>query len=418
MNSRPSSSLARIKLLAVMEPKTVTGAAKNMLEFCNGARELRAALSDLPAIDTSIVTFERGPKTAIAAGQARDSGAGGADRSPNEFVITARQMGLEVDIIPERARFDLSVISALRRIVELREPDIILTHHVKSHIVMRLSKLWKEYPWIAFHHGYTRTQPRERIYNRLDRLSLPKADRVITVCEAFARELTNLTGVPRERMHVQHNSIRPEPRANRAKAQALREQLEIASNEKVVLSIGRLSLEKGHIDLLRAFRRLDEVNPGLRGKLVFVGDGPERERLFVAARSFGLAETVIFPGQIRNVQPFYALADVMVLPSHSEGSPYVLLEAMVAKIPIVSTAVGGVPEMVEDQVSGLLVPVRDPNAMAAAIGRVLTDPELARKLTTNASTLVSTRYSPETYVRSLVAIYDEVISTSAKRRAG
>src|SRR6185436_12840002 len=140
--------------------------------------------------------FERGPTSAMTSGQTRDSDDTIEVQSPNEFVTAARQSGVEVDVIPERTRFDLRVISDLRRIVALRRPHLILTHHVKSHLVMRLSKLWQDYPWIAFHHGYTKTQSRERIYNRMDRLSLPKADRVVTVCEAFARELTRLAGVP------------------------------------------------------------------------------------------------------------------------------------------------------------------------------------------------------------------------------
>lgn len=411
MNSQSSSAISRIKLLAVMEPKTITGAAKSMLEFCHAARELREQLPDLPAIEISIVTFERRPKPVSAAGRFRDVSASSLNQSPNEFVAAARGMGLHVDIIPERGRFDLRVIPALRQFVSLRAPDIILTHHVKSHFVMRLSKLWKEYPWIAFHHGYTKTQPRERIYNRMDRLSLPKADQVITVCEAFARELTSVAGVPHKRIHVQHNSIRAEQVTSLKEAQALRDQLDIPRDSKVMLSVGRLSSEKGHIDLVAAFRHLREINPEIKSTLVIVGEGPERERLAVATRSFGLSNFVIFAGPIHDVKPFYAAADVVVLPSHSEGSPYVLLEAMAAKVPFVATAVGGVPEMVADGQNALLVPACDPRAMAAAIARVLTDPELARTLTDNASALVATRYAPETHLRSLVQLYRSVLST-------
>src|SRR6266850_733020 len=186
MNSRVSSSISKNRLLAVMGPKTVTGAAKSMIDFCRGARDLNAKLHGSMSIETSIATFERARRPAPKLNDAKD---GSAEQSPSEFVAAARKIGLEVDIIPERAPFDLRVIPALRKIVKLRAPDIILTQHVKSHFIMRLSKLWQEYPWIAFHHGYTRTVPRERIYNRMDRLSLPKADRVITVCEAFAHEL-------------------------------------------------------------------------------------------------------------------------------------------------------------------------------------------------------------------------------------
>jgi glycosyltransferase involved in cell wall biosynthesis len=398
-----------------MEPKTVTGAAKNMLDFCRATSSLSTKFPGSTAIETSIATFERARHPAPNLSESKESDASHVDQSPNEFVAAARELGLQVDIIPERAPFDLRVIPALRQIVKLRSPDIILSQHVKSHFVVRLSKLWKEYPWIAFHHGYTRTLSRERIYNRMDRLSLPKADRVITVCEAFARELTNVAGVSRERIHVQHNSIRPEPAGSTEEAKVLRTRLGIGKDETLLLSVGRLSREKAHIDLLSAFKHLRESNPATKLILVIVGEGPERTSLATAAASFGLSECVIFVGQVGNVQPYYAAADVVVLPSHSEGSPYVLLEAIAAKVPIVATAVGGVPEMVENEESALLVPARDPRSMATAISRVLTDPELARKLIANGSTLISTRYSPETYVRSLLEIYREVISTSTKR---
>jgi glycosyltransferase involved in cell wall biosynthesis len=131
--------------------------------------------------------------------------------------------------------------------------------------------------------------------------------------------------------------------------------------------------------------------------------------LEAAARSRGIHADVIFTGQVNDVQPFYAAADVFVLPSHSEGSPNVLLEAMAANLPIVATAVGGVPEIVENNESALLVPANDPNAMTAAIARLLREEDLGRRLTTNAAELVASRYAPGQYVRSLAEIYLEVI---------
>jgi glycosyltransferase involved in cell wall biosynthesis len=111
---------------------------------------------------------------------------------------------------------------------------------------------------------------------------------------------------------------------------------------------------------------------------------------------------------------------VLALPSHSEGSPNVLLEAMAAGLPVVATRVGGVPEIVAHEESALLVDARDPQAFAAAVGRVLTDGELARALAARAGALAATRFSPESYRHSLVEIYRELISSpeaSAKARA-
>jgi glycosyltransferase involved in cell wall biosynthesis len=248
-----------------------------------------------------------------------------------------------------------------------------------------------------------------RLYNRLDRWSLPHADRLISVCRAFAEELTESTGVASDKISVQHNAIQRSPTASTATVAALRQRLGIGDSERVVLSVGRLSREKAHLDLIEACQRLRKTNPAVAFKLIIVGDGPERSRLEAAVESKECRATVIFTGQVSDTHPFYAIADVFVLPSHSEGSPNVLLEAMAANLPIVATEVGGVPEMVADNKSALLVPPNDPSSLADAIERLLADKVLAQRLATNAGTLVQTRFDPENYARALLKIYREVI---------
>ena len=385
--------LPGLKILAVVEATTVNAVGKNVLDFYEAARELNQRNSILPAVEVSIATFDR-----TASGQA-----------PNEFVASARAIGVHVDVISERGRFDRHIIRVLREIAEEQDPDIIVTHSVKSHFVILRSGLWRALPWVAFHHGYTSTDLKMRFYNLFDRRSLPKADRVITVCEAFAQELAAKKRVPRDRISVQHNSIRPHRGASSEEVESLRKQLAVKSDERIVLAVGRLSKEKAHFDLIRAFKLLCERNPQFSARLIIVGEGPERERLEAAANASGIRERIIFAGQLRNVQPYYAIADVLANSSHSEGSPYVLLEALATGLPIVATAVGGVPEMLKDEESALLVPARDDRAMLDAMARILVDPSLAQKLKTNASALVVTRFSPDTYVRTLTEIYRKVI---------
>jgi len=217
-------------------------------------------------------------------------------------------------------------------------------------------------------------------------------------------------GVRREQIHVQHNSIRPEPAVNVEEIRALKKDLGIKDGERMILTVGRLSKEKAQMDLLRAYKNLSETHREIDARLVIVGDGPEREPLEAATASLGLGERVMFAGQVNNVQVYCAAADVLVNSSHSEGSPYVLLEAMAAGLPIVATAVGGVPEMIENNETALLVPAGEPQAMADAIARVLNDEQLAQRLSGNASASVALRFSPENYVRSLVEIYGQLLS--------
>lgn len=396
---------SKLKILAVVEATTVNAVAKNMFEFHRAANELAQQSAGFPVVELSLVTFDRGVGASGAV--ARPAGRAPSD---NEFVVAAREAGIEVDVIPERGRFDRSVIRTLRKIVELRSPDVIVTHQVKSHFLMNVSHLGQKYPWVAFNHGYTTTDRKMLLYNRLDRWSLPKADRVVTVCNAFAQKLVKM-GVPRERIHIQHNSIRPEPAVNVEEMHALRRRFGVEEGARMILTVGRLSKEKAQIDLLHAFKKLSETHGEINARLVIVGDGPESKPLEAAAAALGLGDRVIFAGQVNNVQAYFAAADVLVNPSHSEGSPYVLLEAMAAGLPIVATAVGGVPEMVENNETALLVSASDPHAMADAIARMLSDEKLAGQLADNASKLVSSRFSPEAYVRSLTEIYRAVINS-------
>jgi len=381
-----------LKILSVVEATTVNAVGKLVLDFHVTARELAASDTDFPAVAGSVVTFDRA-----------------ANAQPNEFILAAKDAGVEIDIIPERRKFDLSVLPALKRVAADRGPDVIVTNSVKSHFLLWRTRLWQKYPWVAFHHGYTTTDSKMRLYNRFDRWSLPKADVVVTVCKAFARELTTVARVPAERIRVQHNAIRPAPPPAAEDVRAWRKRLEIADDQRVILSIGRLSKEKAHADLIEAFKQLCEVNPDLNSKLLLVGDGPERETLTAAAEARGIAGRVVFTGQVKDVGPFYALADLFVLSSHSEGSPNVLLEAMAVNVPVVATSVGGVPEIVENEKSALLVSAKDPIALATAIARVLRDSNLGLRLAENAAAVIAKNHTPEQYVYALIKIYDDAI---------
>ncbi len=185
----------------------------------------------------------------------------------------------------------------------------------------------------------------------------------------------------------------------------------------MILAIGRLSKEKAHTDLVAAVALLKERKPEAPVCLVIVGEGPERAIIEQAVRSAGLQDVVKMPGHVSDVREFYESADVMVISSVSEGSPNVLLEAMAAGVPIVTTAVGGIPEIVSDREHALLVPPRDPAAMAEAIDSVLSNPDAAEKLAIAARTLAATEYSPEGRARSLVELYRSVLRQLASKKA-
>jgi glycosyltransferase involved in cell wall biosynthesis len=393
-----SATRDTIRLTSIVEASTLTGPARNILDFCRVVRDWEEKRECRPRVQVSILTFK-------LRGLNRDSG---MTQTPTPFVRAAREFGVPVEEIEERFRFDPRVLAKLRLALTRRPPDIIETHSVKSHFLARLLGAPQLCSWIAFHHGYTTTDLKMRIYNQADRWSLRASNGVISLCAAFVQQL-KAAGVGDERIHVVRSSIRPDwgtglpPEA----AEALRGRYGVKPNERVVLSVGRLSEEKGHVELVKAIAQLSRSR-AIPTRLIIVGDGPERGTLERTARSLRIADRVLLAGHIDQVDLCYKLADVFVLPSYTEGSPVALLEAMVSRTPVVATAVGGVPEMITAD-SGLLVPPRRPDLLGNAIVRLLTDRELGVRLAANAHATAVQNYRPEVRARRLLDVYKEVI---------
>jgi glycosyltransferase involved in cell wall biosynthesis len=275
-----------------------------------------------------------------------------------------------------------------------------------------LSGVGRGRPWIAFHHGHTRSAFRLRIYHGLDRWSLRFPDQITAVSQAFAGQLA-AQGIRQEKIAVLHNSVElpsTASGADAARVEATRSRLGIQPADRVILAVGRLSKEKAHADLVAALASLLRLKPELRVQLLILGEGPERANLEDAVRVAGLQAVVKMPGHVNDVSEYYEIADLMAISSVSEGSPNVLLEAMAAGVPVVATAVGGIPEIAKDREQALLVPPRDPEAMARAIAVLLSNRDTADKLATAARSLAATKYSPEQRALWLVGLYESVLA--------
>ncbi len=395
-----SSSNRVIRVLAIVEGTAVSGPAKNIFEFCR----VSGGLAARPVVSTSVATFVRVAK------DGRKPRAG-----PNQILDAATAAGLEVHSIPERFPFDPKIIPGLRNLVKRLDPDIIQTHHIKSHFLVRLSGLVRLYRWIAFHHGYTSEGIKMRVYDQLDRWSLRVPSQVVTVCEPFKRQLVSC-GVPPSRIVVLHNSISVDwlngrdQRDTAASTAAQNFSNSWRGHEPVVLAVGRLSGEKAFTDLIVAMDHLRRLRRDLLVQLLIVGDGPERGRIERAIRDLNLEDRITLPGHVQDVRPYYRQADVLAISSVSEGSSNVLLEAMAAGVPVVATSVGGIPEIVADKETGLLVPPSDPKAMASAINLLFSNRDLAKTLACNALELVRKWHSPQDRARFLLELYEQVLT--------
>lgn len=392
-------SVASLRVLSIVEGTWITGPIKPLVMFARLARE---ATRETPPVDLRLLTTAR-----LAPGQTEPA---------NALIDSVRAAELHIDVIHERRAWDPRVIGGMSAAIQAWRPHIVETHQVKCHFLLAQALLWsglrRDFAWIAYHHGYTKATLKLTLYEELDRWTLRRADHVVTVCKPFADHLAR-RGVNPAHLSVISNAIERKPAPSHDELQRLREQMDLRTDDRVILAIGRLSPEKGHRHLLEAFGRLHSA-AAARTHLIIVGDGPERANLEQQSAPF--RNRVHFAGHQQNVWPYYFIADVFALPSLTEGSPLVLFEAMAANAAIVSTRVGGVPETIADEQSGLLVAPGDPVALAAAISRVLQDAALREKLSSEA-TQASARYSPEQYRQRLTGLYEEVLGRQRHTRA-
>jgi glycosyltransferase involved in cell wall biosynthesis len=191
---------------------------------------------------------------------------------------------------------------------------------------------------------------------------------------------------------------------------AARAKLGIPASKKVVVFVGYLCPEKGLEHLLAAMKQL--VNDDTI--LYLVGDGVLREQLQAQAVRFDLGNTCVFVGQRPHseIAAWLSAADCFVLPSVAEGFPLVIVEAMASRAPIVATAVGGIPEIVRHEHTGLLVPPRDPGALANAMNRILCDRDFADVMAARAK-LVASRFTWNNNAQQTLAAYKETVAEVA-----
>lgn len=245
----------------------------------------------------------------------------------------------------------------------------------------------------------------------IDRILSPLAARVVAVSHSVAEFCVAQMGFRRRQVVVIHNPLPRKVRAvDEAVLDSLRRDYHLPSGVPVVGSVTRFYPVKGTSFLLDAFARILRTMP--ESYLLLVGDGPERATLEAQARSLGIQGRVIFAGFREDIEEHLRLFNVAVLPSLREGLPLAGIEALSAGVPLVASRVGGLPELVADGRTGLLVEAGDAAAIADAVLRILQDPELEKYLRTQ-SLIEARRFSMETFVTRMERTYREAAEAGA-----
>ena len=242
----------------------------------------------------------------------------------------------------------------------------------------------------------------------LNRRTYRWMDRIIAVSEDIADRLRKI-GVDGDKIRVVYNGVdeRFQPRDQGE----MRRHLSLPSDRLVVLFVGLLAPVKGLSVLLQALQRIDME----RVECVLVGEGPMEAELRIAANAAGLAERVRFVGAqpSGDIPDWLNAADLLVLPSYSEGRPNVVLEAQACALPVLATRVGGTPELIVDGKTGLLVESEDAEGLAAGLSRLLGDQQLRQRLgRAGREQLAASGLTWEASARRVKAIYEELLEAA------
>ncbi len=330
-------------------------------------------------------TFYGGPERQIL-GLCR--ALGNADRSTvasfaeggrcRAFLAKARRQGAETAEIERDTPRLRAAVADVAAELERRKIDVLLCNGYKANLLGRLAARRVGVPAVAVSRGWTGENWRVRLYEAIDRLNLRWMDRVVCVSEAQARKARRAGARP-DRVRVIYNAVdaeRFEDMDPTCRAELLR--CFPAPPRRIVGAAGRLSGEKGFGVLVAAAERVVRRDPTV-GFIVF-GEGACRPRLVRQIQKAGLDGAFVLAGFRSDLDRLLPCFDLLALPSFTEGMPNVVLEAFAAGVPVVSTAVGGAPELVEQGASGFLVPPGDPKALADRILEALASEEGLRDM--------------------------------------
>jgi len=319
--------------------------------------------------------------------------------------------GVPVTRIPIHSHLDFGVIRRIRAALRPLAPQIVHTHllHADLYGLLAALRLPGRPLRITSRHNddvFRRRLPFRLLNAALWRFVLTGG---IGISDAVTRFCLAVENAPPGKIHTIHYGLPfPLPLIDRKAVRAeLRGALNLPADTVLIGGVGRLIEQKGYTYALQAFALLERDFPA--AQLVLIGDGPLKTPLHAEARRLGLARRVHFMGWRADAAALMAGLDVFVMPSLWEGFGLVLLEAMASGLPIVATAVSAIPEIVVEGETGLLVPPRDPAALAAALRVLLADPALARHFGLLGEDRLEEHFSADGMITAVVEWYHALL---------
>ena len=319
--------------------------------------------------------------------------------------------GHEVHGVTMRGEIDPVAILRLARHVGNVRPDVVHLHTSHAHTLGAVAAKLAGRPAVVVSRRVDFSIFRHSFLGLNAVKYRAGIDRIVCVSEAV-RDVLRRDGLEDARLRVVRSAVDPD-RIRRAPPVEVRALLEVPPSARIVLAVGALVPHKGHRHLVEACPKLVAAVPDVH--VVIAGEGPLRSSLEELARALWVAPRVHLVGRVDGVEGWLPSADVFCMPSVEEGLGTSVLDAMAAGVPVVGTRAGGIPEMVRDGVEGLLVAPADPEALAAALLRLLLAP--AARARTGAAPVrrVDDAFRVDRMVSETLAVYEDVIRERASR---
>jgi len=333
---------------------------------------------------------------------------GNPGQADKEIERQARNRGLKVVCLRTRAGLNPFAMYQLLATARSNAADILHSHGYKGNILVgcipgRLRRI----PLVCTVHGWTNTVAHSKlaVYEWLDRKMLRYKDAVIVVNKLMLEDARLISAqIASSKLHVVNNGIDRVCHTVDKSDDAMSLINHFTREGFVIGAIGRLSREKGFEYLLVAVAEL--YRSGYNIRLVIIGDGPLNDDLHDLVTRLEIDPIVLFTGYLANASAYLDCLDMLVISSLSEGLPITLLEAMRAHVPVVSTRVGGIPDVISDGVSGTLVPPGDASALRDGIKLLIEDSGLRNTLTLRANARFMENHTSEKMARDYLAIYN------------
>ncbi|QOH66705.1 N-acetyl-alpha-D-glucosaminyl L-malate synthase BshA [Bacillus amyloliquefaciens] len=303
--------------------------------------------------------------------------------------------------------YDLTLASKIAEVAARENLDIIHAHYALPHAVcayLAKQMLKRDIGIVTTLHGTDITVlGYDPSLKDLIRFAIEASDRVTAVSTALAGETYDLIK-PDKKIETIYNFI-DERVYLKKNTESIKEKHGILPDEKVVIHVSNFRKVKRVKDVIRVFRNIAAKT---KAKLLLVGDGPEKCVAWQLVEKYGLQDQVLLLGNQDRVEELYSISDLKLLLSEKESFGLVLLEAMACGVPCIGTNIGGIPEVIKDQVSGFLVEVGDIQAASEKALAVLEDKHLSKRLTDHALKMVETAFSSQRIVSQYERIYDEL----------